>query len=71
MYECVVYMKSIGDGLKEIGEDRCLRCVKCAVLESDHSPISLQLKLCEGRECKEVFGGVSSRDVNMSAPSRL
>ena len=45
--------------------------MKCAVLESDHSPISLLLKLYEGRECEEVFGGVCSRDVNMSAPSQL
>ena len=41
------------------------------VSESDDSPISLGLKLYEVRECEEVFGGVSSRDVNMSAPSRL
>ena len=46
-------------------------CEMRKVLESDHSPISLQLKLCVVRECEEVFGGVSSRDVNMSAPSRL
>ena len=43
----------------------------CDGSESDDSPISLQLKLCVVRECEEVFGGVSSRDVNMSAPSRL
>ena len=41
------------------------------VSESDDSPISLGLKLYEVRECEEVFGGVSSRDVNMSAPSQL
>ena len=46
-------------------------CEMRKVLESDHSPISLQLKLYEVRECEEVFGGVSSRDVNMSAPSQL
>ena len=27
--------------------------------------------LVVSRKCEEVFGGVSSRDVNMSAPSRL
>ena len=43
----------------------------CDGSESDDSPISLRLKLCEVRECEKVFGGVSSRDVNMSAPSRL
>ena len=43
----------------------------CDGSESDDSPISLGLKLCEVRECEEVFGSVSSRDVNMSAPSRL
>ena len=36
------------------------------VSESDDSPISLGLKLCEGRECMEVFGSICSRDVNMS-----
>ena len=41
------------------------------VSESDDSPIFLRLKLHVVRECEEVFGGVSSRDVNMSAPSRL
>ena len=46
-------------------------CEMRKVLESDHSPIFLRLKLCVVRECEEVFGGVSSRDVNMSAPSRL
>ena len=46
-------------------------CEMRKVLESDHSPISLGLKLYEVRECEEVFRGVSSRDVNMSAPSRL
>ena len=46
-------------------------CEMRKVLESDHSRISLRLKLYEVRECEEVFGGVSSRDVNMSAPSQL
>ena len=46
-------------------------CEMRKVLESDHSPISLQLKLCEVRECEEVFGGVCSRDVNMSALYQL
>ena len=46
-------------------------CEMRKVLESDHSPISLRLKLYEGRECEEVFGGVRRCDVNMSAPSRL
>ena len=46
-------------------------CEMRKVLESDHSPISLQLKLCEVRECEKVFRSVSRCDVNMSAPSRL
>ena len=46
-------------------------CEMRKVLKTQPSPISLQLKLYEVRECEEVFGGVSSRDVNMSAPSRL
>ena len=46
-------------------------CEMRKVLETQPSPISLQLKLCEVRECEKVFGGVCSRDVNMSAPSRL
>ena len=46
-------------------------CEMRKVLKTQPSPISLQLKLCVVRECKKVFGGVSSRDVNMSAPSRL
>ena len=46
-------------------------CEMRKVLKTQPSPISLQLKLCEVRECEKVFGRVSSRDVNMSAPSRL
>ena len=46
-------------------------CEMRKVLKTQSPPISLQLKLCEGRECEEVFGSASSRDVNMSAPSRL
>ena len=46
-------------------------CEMRKVLESDHSPISLQLILCEVRECKKVFRSVSSRDVNMSALYQL
>ena len=46
-------------------------CEMRKVLKTQPSPISLRLKLCEVRECKEVFGSVCSRDVNMSAPSRL
>ena len=46
-------------------------CEMRKVLKTQPSPISLRLKLCEGRECKKVFRSVSSRDVNMSAPSRL
>ena len=46
-------------------------CEMRKVLKTQPSPISLGLKLCVVRECKEVFGGVCSRDVNMSAPSRL
>ena len=43
----------------------------CDGSESDDSPISLGLKLCEGRESEKVFGRVRRCDVNMSAPSRL
>ena len=39
--------------------------------ESDDSPISLGLKLCEGRECKEVFGRIRRCDVNMSGDGGL
>ena len=46
-------------------------CEMRKVLKTQPSPISLQLKLCEGRECEEVFRSVCSRDVNMSALSRL
>ena len=46
-------------------------CEMCKVLESDHSPISLQLKLYEVRECEKVFGSICSRDVNMSALYQL
>ena len=46
-------------------------CEMRKVLESDHSPISLLLKLCVVRESKKVFGSICSRDVNMSAPSQL
>ena len=46
-------------------------CEMRKVIKTQPSPISLQLKLCEGRECEEVFGRVRRCDVNMSAPSRL
>ena len=46
-------------------------CEMRKVLETQPPPISLGLKLCVVRECEEVFGGVCSRDVNMSAPSQL
>ena len=46
-------------------------CEMRKVLKTQPSPISLGLKLCVGRECKEVFGGVCSRDVNMSALYQL
>ena len=46
-------------------------CEMRKVLKTQPSPISLQLKLYVVRECEKVFGSVSSRDVNMSAPSRL
>ena len=39
--------------------------------ESDDSPISLGLKLCEVRVHKEVFGSICSRDVNMSGDDGL
>ena len=41
------------------------------VCESDDSPFSLGLKLCEGRECEEVFGRVRRCDVNMSGDGGL
>ena len=46
-------------------------CEMRKVLKTQPPPISLGLKLCVGRECKEVFRSVYSRDVNMSAPSQL
>ena len=46
-------------------------CEMRKVLESDHSPISLQLKLCEVRECEEVFGSICNRDVDMSGDDGL
>ena len=46
-------------------------CEMRKVLKTQSPPISLQLKLYEVRECEKVFRSVSSRDVNMSAPSRL
>ena len=57
---------SLGERVYEVS----IGVIECGS-ESDDSPISLGLKLCEGRECEEVFGSVCSRDVNMSAPSRL
>ena len=57
---------SLGERVYEVS----IGVIECGS-ESDHSPISLQLKLCVGRECEEVFRSVCSRDVNMSAPSRL
>ena len=39
--------------------------------ESDDSPISLGLKLCEVRECEEVFGRVRRCDVDMSGDDGL
>lgn len=39
--------------------------------ESDDSPISLGLKLCEGRECEIVFGRVRRCDVDMSGDDGL
>ena len=41
------------------------------VSESDHSRISLQLKLHVVRVHKEVFGSICSRDVNMSGDDGL
>ena len=39
--------------------------------ESDDSPISLGLKLCEVRESEEVFGRVRRCDVDMSGDDGL
>lgn len=41
------------------------------VSESDDSRISLGLKLCEVRECEEVFGRVRRCDVDMSGDNGL
>ena len=41
------------------------------VSESDDSRISLGLKLCEVRECEEVFGRVRRCDVDMSGDGGL
>ena len=46
-------------------------CEMRKVLESDHSRISLQLKLHVVRVHKEVFGSICSRDVNMSGDDGL
>ena len=46
-------------------------CEMRKVLKTQPSPISLRLKLYEGRECKKVFGSICSRDVNMSALYQL
>ena len=46
-------------------------CEMRKVLKTQPPPISLRLKLCEVRECEKVFGGVSSRDVNMSGDDGL
>ena len=46
-------------------------CEMRKVLETHPSPISLQLKLHVVRVRKEVFESISSRDVDMSALSRL
>ena len=43
----------------------------CDGSESDHSPISLGLKLCVVRECEKVFGRVRRCDVNMSGDGGL
>ena len=43
----------------------------CDVSESDDSPISLRLKLCEGRECEKVFGRIRRCDVDMSGDGGL
>ena len=43
----------------------------CDVSESDDSRISLGLKLCEGRECEDVFGRVRRCDVDMSGDDGL
>ena len=44
--------------------------IEC-VSESDDSPISLGLKLCEVRECEKVFGRVRRCDVDMSGDGGL
>ena len=46
-------------------------CEMRKVLKTQPPPISLQLKLYEVSDDKKVFRSVCSRDVNMSAPSRL
>ena len=60
---------------KWFGENRSVSmfemCKSRKVLKTQPSPISLRLKFYVGRDHKEVFGCVTSRDVNMSAPSGL
>lgn len=46
-------------------------CKSRKVLKTQPSPISLRLKFYVASDHKEVFGCVTSRDVDMSALSRL
>ena len=46
-------------------------CEMRKVLKTQPPPISLLLKLCVVRECEEVFGNISTRDVDMSGHDEL
>ena len=50
---------------------RMERSVNVKSLKTQHTPISLQLKLHVVRVRKEVFGNISSRDVDMSGHLEL
>ena len=57
---------SLGERVYEVS----IGVIECGS-ESDDSPISLGLKLCEVRECEEVFGSICNRDVDMSGDDGL
>ena len=57
---------SLGERVYEVS----IGVIECGS-ESDDSPISLGLKLCEGRECEKVFGRVRRCDVDMSGDGGL
>ena len=60
---------------KWFGGNRCVSMFEMyemrKVLETQPSPISLRLKFYVASDHKEVFERITSRDVDMSAPSGL